>query len=229
MSRIAILFIGGVRECLGDISRNIITLQNDLVSHHTHTFFSTWFPEAEPYNISGSNYCCDYSIPKLQEQLTTVNTVMFHKQKRLSEYATARNSYPPMFTYQLMEVAKSFRLLGENYDYIVKTRHDNLFSMKNIEKYFTDDFSVLPLYWVHGRERDYSMVNDHFFITSFNTFMKYADLSDDVLKEYCSHSHNCEQSNAITMSSMSNVRFVDESDIVKYSNKNLPERRFIGF
>ena len=229
MKRIALLFVGGVRECLNDINHNIAALQKNLEGYDLHTFFSTWFPQPEKQFIQGNNYTCNYDMSVLQNQLQTVDTSMYYKQKNLTAYHAPSNGYPPLFTYQLIEIAKSFRRMGETFDYIVKTRHDNMFTMKNLDKYMSDDFTVLPLYWIHGHENDRNMLNDHFFITSYRTFMKYADLTDEDMRQHCIGCHNCEQTNARTLNSMSGIRFMDTDDITKYSNRNLPERRFVGF
>lgn len=225
MAKIGLLFVGAVRDCITDIKRNIQALQSCSCfdGHEIHTVFSAWLPEKEPQYICGGNYVSDYDMDELHKQLDgVVDTTIFYKQRRLDNYSKMRDGRPPITQYHLMELAKSLKKDQLKFDYVVKTRHDNFLRIKNIDRYLNNSFSVPPLYWCAGKANVPHMINDHCFISSFDTFMKYADLEESMVESIIIDSSNGEEVNARTFALMSYLNFIDASDIITYHNKNHP-------
>lgn len=224
--KIGIIFIGAIRDALPIIKQSILTLKNSLNKdkYDIDIIFSTWNPKQGEYIYPkqwwGKNYVYDYNINLLYEQIKNIVDVeIFLDQPDIEWYPQCKNGSPPIFVYHLLEIAKYIKDKNLKYDYIIKTRHDDIIKINNIEKYLNNNINIPPLYWY---QQEFKTIypsdakNDHFFITSFDSFIKFLELKDEIIRKECIRAWDNEHLNQILLEKISTISLIDDSDILEY-------------
>lgn len=227
MKKVCIVMIGAIRN-ENDILENIRITKSNFKDCEVSVLFSTWNPKREEYNFCGVNYVYDYNKEELEDSLRgLVDFSLFLNQKSLDEYNKCNDSvfkspfrFIPIFIYQLIEVSKYIKENNLKFDYIVKTRNDTAIELNNAEKYLNNKINVPPIYWVPGTKYFEDSINDHFFVTDFENFQKFAEISDDKLTQYCNDSRSGENINFNILKDFGEISYIDETDIKLYINRN---------
>lgn len=223
MKKICIIVIGAIRN-ENNISENIKITKECFKDYEVSVLFSTWYPKKEEYIFWGVNYIYDYSKEELEEQLKgLVDINLYLNQKPLNEYTRCNDSvfhgslaFIPLFIYQLIEISKYIKENNLSFDYIVKTRNDTAIEIKNIEKYLNDKFNVPPIYWIPGTKYIEDSINDHFFISTFDNFQKFSEISEEKMNYYCSISKSGENINRNIFKDFGEISYIEEDDINLY-------------
>ncbi len=98
----------------------------------------------------------------------------------------------PLYIYQLQYIKKFIIENNLNFDYVVKTRNDVQFSIKDSNKILNNSIYTFPIYW--QLHKKYSYLNDHVFIISFDNFKK-LNMSDENIINITKISWDCEEFN----------------------------------
>jgi len=227
-----IIYIGAIRECANSIKENILYLKESFNSVDVDIIFSTWNPVKTSYFIQSVNYVYDYDINNILNQIDGItNLNLFFNQKLINEYYSCSDGFPPLFLYNLIEIAKHLKKENKQYDYIIRSRHDNKVKIKNSEKYFNKNTYTMPAYQFSSKEKKYSLdyTSGHFFITKYENFLKLSDLNDNTIKNWVQNSINAESVDSKMLKYISeDISFIDDLDVLFFQNRNLPERIWIN-
>jgi len=231
--KLGLIFVGAIRECLDDIKTNIQALKDCFPTHDVEVIFLTWYPKKGTYSNhkvnEGANYLYDYDINLLNEQIKDVVDIpIFLEQKDMSQYHQCRDDGFPFFAYNLIYIAKYLKENNKKYDYIIRSRHDNFVRIKDAEKFFNENANVSPCFHIGDKQFNRTETSSHFFITSYNNFLKLKDLSDDQIKHFCENSVNNEQFDAHMLNHIAgNIEFIEPSDFLNFRNRRLSFRVWV--
>lgn len=217
---VALIFIGAVRECSDFINENIKSLKESFgESCKITVVFSTWVPSQEKYFTSGVLYTYDYDYFKILKQIENITDVnIFLKQQPLEDYVSLKNGCKPIFIYQLIEIAKYFKEHELKFDFVFKTRHDINLKIIHPEKYFNNFFNISPIHFNNLTPSTLPInSNDHFFICSYENFMKFNELN---FKEIAEQAGDNEHFNYLVLKLLVEISYLDFSDIEKYVVRN---------
>lgn len=225
--KIALIFIGAIRECKDFINENIETLKQCIGDNYDVTvFLSTWHPlEGTHITNWGVEYIFDYDLKELMSQTkNNVDEYLLFKQKDIQYYDQLKNGCRPLFMYQLNQISNHFKENHLRFDYIIKSRHDIKLEIKNIEKYFNNSINISPIHYNDGVPTHYTKnprnSNDHFFICPYNVFLNFSFFDDKTLKEITSEASDNEHINYICLNMISTVGYLDWEDISHYTVRN---------
>jgi hypothetical protein len=265
MAKIIILSVGAIRykseghtsqtSFLDNVIFNLQELKQCFSNHDVTTIISTWAPKIENSICleSGRINSFDYDLVDFDNQIKDkIDKYFVFNQQDNTKYALAKNNALPFTHYNLLEAVKKIVNDGIEFDFIIKTRHDNLFILNNVDKYLDGGTYIPPLYWgdwnrfclgkdfrtsldiVHSLreenkwnldfplgvyEKHHDALNDHHFIMSKDTILKYLDISDNNYRLLINSSNSLEQYNKKFMELSGEFSYIDNSDIEEYVNR----------
>jgi len=223
--KIGLIFIGAIRENIELIPQNIQILKQCFADHNVSVILSTWAPEKKTFIFDNKNYVYDYDFnefTKYTKDIVDYSVIL--KQRNLNDYVNLKNGCKPIFLYHLNEIANYLNDNDIKFDYIVKTRHDMLFELHNTNNYLNECYNILPYHYNNGVPTHYTEnaynSNDHFFITSYNNFMKFSMLTDEKIIKLAQESWDNEHINYLTLKNMSDINYIEWIDVKKYIVRN---------
>lgn len=218
MKKVCLTFSGVIRESIFDIRRNIEELKKCFDSHDVEVLFFTWSP----------NKNFNYDIKILEKQIDgIVDHLIIQPMKNIDEYPRTNDNNSAVQFYPIVYISNYLLKNNLKYDNVVRCRHDNYFIMNNVDDYLKDDnFYIPPCYHLPHCLYSKDIVSSHFFITSYNNFLKYSEYDDIQLKKISTECINTEQMDSRLMKKISNIEFINDSHILKFKNRNFSGKGF---
>ena len=225
--KLAIIYVGAVRESLKSIRRNILELTKCYEQYKPEIIFSTWQSAKKPFVIWGMNYACEYDIELVREQTKGIIDKEVLLEQNLEDYYRNKGHNGPVTPYYMLKgIADYLKAETNLYDYVVISRHDNLFRIKNVEAYFNDQIYVPPMYWNGGHKYSEQHISDHFWIMPYHRFLSITTIPDSTIANICQQSIDNEQFMAHFLNEIGKKAYIKDEDILTFINRDMPERHW---